>query len=231
MADVTLTYKGQNILELNESSEEIIKTAGKYCEDDISLSYVKSSGGGVVIPDLPDLPDDYKELLYLITNSDNGNPYITIQTVANLNSHTIVEFLGDGIILGSRISSIWNFNIATSNKTYTPYNVGIDYVSWDVINQDVNTWSSFSISMSSTNFNYGRWDSSYLYEGNLGKLIMASYLYSGNSYNSIYLNSMEINLALIPCYRKSDDVNGFYDVISNTFYTAITGTFTRGPEK
>lgn len=46
MADVTLTYKGQTILELNESGNKTIKTAGKYCEADIGLSYVKSSGGG-----------------------------------------------------------------------------------------------------------------------------------------------------------------------------------------
>ena len=46
MADITLTYKGQNILELSESGNKTIKTAGKYCEDDISLAYVKSGGGG-----------------------------------------------------------------------------------------------------------------------------------------------------------------------------------------
>lgn len=45
MADVTLTYKGQSILELSESGNKTIKTAGKYCEDDISLAYIKSEGG------------------------------------------------------------------------------------------------------------------------------------------------------------------------------------------
>ena len=46
MADVTLTYKGNTILELNDSAEKSIKTAGKYLEDDIGLNYVKSGGGG-----------------------------------------------------------------------------------------------------------------------------------------------------------------------------------------
>ena len=45
MADVTLTYKGQNILELSESGNKTIKTAGKYCEADVLLSYVKSGVG------------------------------------------------------------------------------------------------------------------------------------------------------------------------------------------
>ena len=44
MADVTLTYKGQNILELSESGNKTIKTAGKYCEDDISLAYTGTGG-------------------------------------------------------------------------------------------------------------------------------------------------------------------------------------------
>ena len=44
MADVTLTYKGNTILELNDSAEKSIKTAGKYLEDDIELDYVKSGG-------------------------------------------------------------------------------------------------------------------------------------------------------------------------------------------
>lgn len=45
MADVTLTYKGRNILELSASGNKTIKTAGKYCEADIGLAYVKSGGG------------------------------------------------------------------------------------------------------------------------------------------------------------------------------------------
>ena len=46
MADVTLTYKGQTIIALSATGNKTIKTAGKYCEDDISLAYVKSGGGG-----------------------------------------------------------------------------------------------------------------------------------------------------------------------------------------
>ena len=41
MADVTLTYKGQNILELDDSGTKLIKLSAKYCEDDITLVYIK----------------------------------------------------------------------------------------------------------------------------------------------------------------------------------------------
>ena len=47
MADVTLKYKGATISELSESGSKTIETAGKYCEADILLEYVKPQGGGV----------------------------------------------------------------------------------------------------------------------------------------------------------------------------------------
>lgn len=51
MADVTLTYKGSTIAEMDASGSKTLKTSGKYCEGDIGVSYVKPSGGGVEIPD------------------------------------------------------------------------------------------------------------------------------------------------------------------------------------
>ena len=46
MADLTIKYKGQPIVELSESGTKTLKTAGKYCEDDISVEYAKPAGGG-----------------------------------------------------------------------------------------------------------------------------------------------------------------------------------------
>ena len=44
MADVTLKYKGATIGELSETGNKTIETAGKYCDADILLEYVKSGG-------------------------------------------------------------------------------------------------------------------------------------------------------------------------------------------
>ena len=46
MADLTIKYKGNPILELSESGTKTLKTAGKYCEDNISVDYAKPAGGG-----------------------------------------------------------------------------------------------------------------------------------------------------------------------------------------
>lgn len=48
MADVTLTYKGATIAELDDSGSKTIRTAGKFCEGDIGVEYVKPSGGYTV---------------------------------------------------------------------------------------------------------------------------------------------------------------------------------------
>ena len=46
MADLTIKFKGQSIAEMTESGTKTLKTAGKYCEDDISVEYAKPAGGG-----------------------------------------------------------------------------------------------------------------------------------------------------------------------------------------
>lgn len=39
MADVEITYNNNKIVELSESGTKTLKTAGKYCEDDITVIY------------------------------------------------------------------------------------------------------------------------------------------------------------------------------------------------
>ena len=46
MADLTIKFKGNSIAELSESGTKTLKTAGKYCEGDISVEYTKPAGGG-----------------------------------------------------------------------------------------------------------------------------------------------------------------------------------------
>lgn len=48
MADITISYKGATIAEVSSSGTTTLETAGKYCEDDISLAYVKSGGSSYV---------------------------------------------------------------------------------------------------------------------------------------------------------------------------------------
>lgn len=49
MSDVTISYKGVDIATMDASGTKTLQTQGKYCEDDISIAYVKPSGGGSVV--------------------------------------------------------------------------------------------------------------------------------------------------------------------------------------
>ena len=46
MSDITISYKGADIATMDASGTKTLQTSGKYCEDDITLQYVKPSGGG-----------------------------------------------------------------------------------------------------------------------------------------------------------------------------------------
>lgn len=45
MADVEISYRGNVIASMDDSGSKTLQTAGKYCDDDISIEYVKPSGG------------------------------------------------------------------------------------------------------------------------------------------------------------------------------------------
>ena len=52
MSDITVTYKGSTIATMDATGSKTLTTAGKYCEDDISIAYTKPSGsyiGGTVV--------------------------------------------------------------------------------------------------------------------------------------------------------------------------------------
>lgn len=50
MSDITVSYKGSTIATMEASGTKTLLTNGKYCEDDITLTYVKSGGGATVAP-------------------------------------------------------------------------------------------------------------------------------------------------------------------------------------
>lgn len=46
MADVTISYKGNEIATMSDSGVKTLLTGSAFCEDDITVSYTKPSGGG-----------------------------------------------------------------------------------------------------------------------------------------------------------------------------------------
>ena len=72
-----------------------------------------------------------------------------------------------------------------------------------------------------------------LYTFYIGNLNNAGSVYSKGFSGKIYYSKLYNNNILVfdgvPCYRKSDNEIGMYDIVSNTFFTnAGTGTFIKG---
>ena len=70
MADVELKYKGAVVATLDETGTKTLKTSGKYCEDDITVSYTKSA-----------VPAETNHRRYVYDNPaavSGGGNYITV---------------------------------------------------------------------------------------------------------------------------------------------------------
>ena len=48
MSDIIISYKGSSIATMDASGTKTLLTDGKYCEDDIEITYVKPGGGGAL---------------------------------------------------------------------------------------------------------------------------------------------------------------------------------------
>lgn len=99
MADVTLKYKNNVIAELNDTSNKILKTSGKYCEADISVEYVKSSVSK---------PEQEKSV----------NPTTIKQTVLPDDGYVLSKVEVEAI--PTETKTISNVDFSTGNMTVTP---------------------------------------------------------------------------------------------------------------
>lgn len=182
---------------------------------------------------LTTLPASYQQVQYL---RSTGTQYIDTDFKLNQNSRVVIEAslpvgnLGYGYrLFGARnAASNKGFFISSSTSTnnsgllYADYgNSGASFVQIDnnvhmydfnknVFSLDGTTLKTFTTSTFTTSYN------AILFGGNSGGTIVAK---SWQIYScKIYDNGTLIR-DFIPCYRKSDNVAGMYDIVNNAFYT------------
>ena len=234
MADITLSYKGSTIATMSASGSKTIQTAGKYCEDDISLVYQKPEN----VP--PALPSDYQEVEYIETGADQGYAYINGFNIPE-KTYVYLDADGAGQIMGNEQS--FNVSIDTSINYYTPYGNYHDiFKSWDIIQGTGRSTFGLLFTGTYNNVNLGLWRANtYTYTGKIYKMYCLNLVKGialGAAPESIVLTShgdahwtgSQWVFCLVPCYRKFDNVAGFYDTVNNVFYTAKQGTFSVGPD-
>lgn len=186
--------------------------------------------GGVV------LPAEYQRVKYL---SVTGTQYAEVSTEQVNNKKLVISFTSEATAGTGERGFIGRSVGATPFEIYYDINSLHIYVN-NTINTLLNNTSNNVIY--SGEFDLDSYNNSTIY---IGLYRTDKYVFTGNIYefsmrerlNSAMENpalspiTPEVYIHLIPCYRKSDNEPGFYDVVNNVFYTNVgTGEFGIGPE-
>ena len=250
MSDVTLSYKGSDILELSDSGSATLKTGGKYCEGDIGVEYVKPSGGNtdnVVLA----LPDGYKVVdcvsipmggyvnTLIVPSKNMDRIYVDARLdtkISDVSGACVIVASRDGqyAVAGVSVYSTYSgFVFQFMSQTYYTSTIQKDNAR-HVFYTDI---KSGYCAIDSENTEQG-------YTSNLtlnSPMLLAARQTSGgddvSNFSAVtiwrytHARGEETLIDLIPCQRKSDGEYGFYDLVSESFFGNLgTGTFTEGVE-
>lgn len=209
-----------------------------YCQfrNDFIKRMANVGGGGL-------LPAEYQQVEYLAVPYAAESPYISTSVPLTSTYYIEVRYKM-GYPSGSMFGSV------TTRYPFGDYNPGIGRMILSVnkdalITKDTNTHTiiayydeqttSYRAFLDGTETNYASDQGNTanngfsLFRSNYGgdKSVVGS-IYYAKIKESINGNT---TLDMLPCYRKSDNKPGMYDLVTNTFFTnAGTGEFTVGPD-
>lgn len=238
----------------NPTQLEVVKAVNDKVSktDNETISGIKSftsrpklSGGESILPDV------YQQVEYI---EASGTQYIDTGYTASLNTDIEIEFaftsLGESNInvFGSRTGAYENDNIevlyasisgvrqlvadfGNAQNYRTNGVISADTIYKVICNKNQRTiYDGNRIIAQSTRANTSAFTGTYnlyLFATNNG--VSTALNLDGRFYNCKIRENNTLVRELIPCYRKSDNEIGMYDVVNDVFYTnAGTGTFTKG---
>ena len=242
--EIAKIYKGSTLV--YENYRDIIATGNDIINitkaKANSLNYLKAFGKCEQIG----LPVGYQQVEYI---ESTGTQYIdtgiktnttTSRYETKINPSLVSGTIG---IFGTRNSSSANqssMNVFIINGTFR-----LDWLNGAIGSsvRDISSNTEYTISITRglatiNNVNYVSEENTSIdgpYTFYVGSFNNAGSVYSNGFSGKIYYSKLYNNNILVfdgvPCYRKSDNEIGMYDLVSNTFFTnAGTGTFTAGTE-
>ena len=184
------------------------------------------------------MPEEYQEVEYI---ESTGTQYLDTKIVTNNNSKIVIQAqatdanIGTGYrLFGSRTGAkIGNFISTNNGKVYVDYG-GSSFEASLALDNGVHVYN-----LDKNKFYY---DGVLLKEWNVVEFSSPSNAYLFGAYHDggivikpwriwycrLYDNDVLVR-DLVPCYRKSDNTIGMYDIVSGAFFTnAGTGEFLKG---
>jgi hypothetical protein len=180
------------------------------------------------------LPSEYQEVEYIETKKqlfNSINTGVQIKNVSKIKIGLHTDFSNYVRISDASTNATDNTGASANSEPYI-YNTldkteitgkGYDSFSVEANPQDYvgNTvYVDFTFNTSSTSEKYYIFGDS----STVGWNVAVRKFY----YIELYDSSNELLCNLIPCYRKSDNKVGMYDIVRNTFFTPLNGDFTKG---
>ena len=246
----SVQYGGELLQSFVPCYRKIDNVAGMY--DVVNDVFYTNDGTGEfnVGADIITIPTDYQRVEYIRSTGDGGQWIDTGVPGGNSNLRIDVSYMWDVVPAGGSYQNIISAYInETSNCTrIIQYGAGYTYV-------DVNIRANRSPAYRSARVAGTRYNDSLTrtyYDVNGERLVLTETVTGSSNDHNLHLFSSSTHGAFakslrlyncklydgntivrdfVPCYRKSDDEIGLYDLVSKEFYTNKgTGTFTKGAD-
>lgn len=148
MADVTVTYNGQNILEMSATGRKTLKTAKKRCRTDIEVVYVKSGGGGSGYNILKGSSPPSAGI------GQDGDVYLQYDALDDEVVNTYVKVNGVWqALVGSDVDDVADSGMYTGTEAHPPASLGSDgdyYYQWSNLQRSIQNVNTSTIYGSNT---------------------------------------------------------------------------------
>lgn len=288
MADLEVSYKGSSILSTSTSGTKTLLTSGKYCEDNITITYQKPPQAKVTITSKPGAyltcgnqtyqlvgsqtdHTFFVELgIYIVTASLNGKIAVDTLRIDIFGAYSIIlypsalpaayqdvtyiestgtQYINTGIFpsstlkmeldlkfvgsSGLRMSGMWqisnrSFGVGLTNgNSQWRFDLGQSNL-FSVGQSGANNRHLFTIDAPNTTAKVDSTGYS-ISSASFSGVTRSIYLCARNSdsienkggqilYGCKFYNSGELTHQFVPCYRKSDNKTGLYEIVNDVFY-------------
>ena len=184
--------------------------------------------GGVVV-----LPAEYQRVKYI---SVTGTQYAEISTSILINKKLVISFTAEatsgtgerGFVGKLGTTTLLEIYFDGNSLRYYPGNVFLCDASNNVIYSGEFNFNAYN---ANTMYVGVYRPDKYLFVGNIYEFKISEQLNEAWENSNLEPISPQTYIHLIPCYRKSDNEPGFYDIANDAFYPNVgTGEFGIGPE-